>query len=310
MSSHTSQLRIGIDLGGSKIAGIALGDRDETVAELRRDAPRNDYDATLAAIVDSVTALERQAGGADRIGTGTVGIGTPGSFSPKTGLMQGSNAVWLNGQPLSRDLEARLKRPVRMENDANCFALSEASDGAAAGAQTVFGVIVGTGCGGGIIRDRKPLHGPNRIGGEWGHVPLPWPEPDERPGPACWCGRRGCMETWISGSGLERDHYAVTGERLTGPEIAATALTDPCSQATLDRHVSRMARGLAMIVNIIDPDVIVLGGGLSKLDHLYARLPEAMKLHIFAADPAVDIRPPRFGDTSGVRGAARLWDRQ
>ena len=308
MSAHASQPRIGIDLGGSKIAGVALNARDETVAEIRRDSPRDDYEATLSAIVECVTALERQAGGAELIGAGTVGIGTPGSFSPRTELMQGSNAVWLNGRPLSRDLEARLGRPVRMENDANCFALSEASDGSAAGAQTVFGVIVGTGCGGGIIRNRTPLHGPNRIGGEWGHVPLPWAEPDELPGPECWCGRHGCMETWISGSGLERDHHVVTGKRLSGPEIVAAAATDPDSQATLDRHVSRMARGLAMIVNIIDPDVIVLGGGLSQLDHLYDRLPDAMKPYIFAADPVVDLRPPRFGDTSGVRGAARLWD--
>lgn len=303
MAPETDHLRTGIDLGGSKIAGIVFGDGDRVLAETRRDSPRDDYRATIAAIVETVAELERQAGGRGRIG-----IGMPGSVSAVTGCVQNSNSVWLNGKPFAQDTQTALGRPARFANDANCFVLSEASDGAAAGAASVFGVIIGTGCGGGIVSRGRILDGPNHTGGEWGHIPLPWARPDEYPGPACWCGQHGCMETWVSGRGLEHDHREATGNDLPGPEIAARAADDPACQAALDRHLSRLARGLAAIVNIIDPEVIVLGGGLSKLSHLYTGLPPAMEPYIFADRPRIDIRPPRHGDASGVRGAARLWD--
>jgi len=295
-------LRIGIDLGGTKVAGIVFDAEDRVVAEHRVPAPRDDYRATIAAIADMVQELETTAGG-----TGTVGIGMPGSISPVTGRVQGSNSVWLNGKPFAEDVDAALDRPVRLSNDANCFVLSEATDGAAASAESVFGVIMGTGCGGGFVVRGRIVDGPNRCGGEWGHTPLPWATPDEHPGPLCWCGRHGCMETWISGSALERDYSEAAGQSLRGPEIAERADSDPDCRAALDRHVSRLARGLAMITNILDPDVIVLGGGLSKLSHLYEQVPEAMAPFIFAARPTVDIRPPMYGDASGDRGAARLW---
>ncbi len=302
MTSRNGGLRIGIDLGGTKIAGIVFDAGDTVIAEERHAAPRNDYLATIASIADIVKTLETAAGG-----SATIGIGMPGSISPVTGRVQGSNSVWLNNMPFAEDTQAALGRAARFANDANCFTLSEAVDGAAAGAASVFGVIMGTGCGGGIISHGRIVDGPNRTGGEWGHVPLPWSGPDEHPGPQCWCGRYGCLETWISGSGLERDFAEATGRTLSGPEIAARAPTDPDCQAALDRHVSRTGRALAMIVNIVDPEVIVLGGGLSQLSYLYDRLPEVVTPFIFAASPTVDIRPPKFGDASGVRGAARLW---
>jgi fructokinase len=299
-------LRIGIDLGGTKIAAIALGPTDQIIAELRARAPRDDYRATIAAIRGLIADIERSAGG-----VGTIGLGMPGSMSPVTGLVQGANSTWLNGKPFGRDLEARLGRPVRLANDANCFALSEASDGAAAGARSVFGVIIGTGCGGGLVIDGRLLDGPNAIGGEWGHNPLPWPREDELAGPQCWCGRRGCMETWVSGPAISRDHESHTGETVSAEDIASRGdAGDPAAQATLARHASRLARGIAHVVNIVDPEVIVLGGGLSKLATLYAELPALAAPHVFAARPRIDIRPPRWGDASGVRGAARLWQRR
>jgi fructokinase len=296
-------VRIGIDLGGTKIAAIALGPADRSLAELRIPAPRDDYGATIGAIRGLIADIERSAGG-----VGTIGIGMPGSISPATGLVQGANSTWLNGRPFGRDLETELGRTVRLANDANCFALSEASDGAAAGARSVFGVIIGTGCGGGLVFDGRLLDGPNAIGGEWGHNPLPSPREDEIPGPECWCGRRGCMEAWVSGPALSRDHERRTGEALSARDIAARAgAGDPAGTATLARHASRLARGLAAVVNIVDPEVIVLGGGLSNLAALYADLPALAARHIFAVAPRIDIRPPRWGDASGVRGAARLW---
>lgn len=304
MSSNTGGLRIGIDLGGTKIAGIVFDADDTVIAEERHAAPRDDYRATIASIVDIIKTLETAAGG-----HGSIGIGMPGSISPVTGRVQGSNSVWLNDMPFAEDTQAALGRPARFANDANCFTLSEATDGAAAGADSVFGVIMGTGCGGGIVSHGRIVDGPNRTGGEWGHVPLPWSGPDEHPGPQCWCGRYGCLETWISGSGLARDFTEATGQVLRGPEIAERAPSDPACQAALDRHVSRVGRALAMIVNIVDPEVIVLGGGLSQLAYLYDRLPEVMAPFIFAASPVIDIRPPTYGDASGVRGAARLWTR-
>lgn len=301
-------IRIGIDLGGTKIAGVALCEGDSLLAERRLATPRDDYDLTVRAIADSVAALEMDAG--VEAGKATVGLGIPGSLAPKTGMVQNANSSWLNGRPLDRDLSAALGRPVRLANDANCFALSEATDGAAVGADTVFGVILGTGCGGGIVRYGRLIDGPRGIGGEWGHNPLPWPQlaADEVPGPMCWCGRQGCMETWVAGPALAADHARATGRAMSGEAIvAAAAAGDVAACATLDRHAGRLARGLAHVVNIVDPDVIVLGGGLSGLPHLYDVLPTLVARHVFADPHEVVIRPPRWGDASGVRGAARLW---
>jgi fructokinase len=297
-------LRIGIDLGGTKIAGVALGPTGETLAETRMSSPQGNYDASMAAIADLVVELERQASTKQA----TVGIGMPGSLSPVTKLIQGANSTWLNGRPFDQDLADRLGRPVRIANDANCFALSEATDGAAAGANTVFGVIIGTGCGGGVVVHGRVLEGARGIAGEWGHNPLPWAAAAEHPGPTCWCGRPGCLETWVSGSGMAADHKRVTGEPLTGEQIAAAAASgNAAAQATLDRHASRLARGLAHMVNLFDPDVIVLGGGLSQLPHLYRVLPGLMSRWVFSDTADVTIRPPKWGDASGVRGAAWLW---
>jgi fructokinase len=229
-------------------------------------------------------------------------------MAPWSGLVQNANSTWLNGRHFSRDLEARLGRAVRLANDANCFALSEAVDGAGADAPSVFGVILGTGCGGGLVFRGGLIDGPLGIGGEWGHNPLPWATPAEHPGPKCWCGRNGCMEAWVSGPGLESDHARATGESLTSEAIAARAAGgDPAAMATLDRHAGRLARGLAHVVNIFDPHVIVLGGGLSNLSHLYDALPERIGPHLFAGHPRVTVKRPRWGDASGVRGAAWLW---
>jgi fructokinase len=298
--------RIGVDLGGTKIEGIVLGRDGAVLAGRRIPSPRGDYEASLAAIRDLVAALEADA----RLdpGAATVGIGIPGSISPVTGHVQGANSTWLNGRNLATDLEGQIGRPVRLANDANCFALSEAVDGAGAGAKSVFGVILGTGCGGGLVLDGRLIDGPNAIGGEWGHNPLPWARADEHPGPRCWCGRSGCMETWVSGPGMAADHLRQTGQSLTAEEIAAHAAAgDTTARATLTRHAERLGRGLAHVVNIVDPHVIVLGGGLSKLAGLYSVLPALVAAHVFAAQPIVDIRPPRWGDASGVRGAAWLW---
>lgn len=297
--------RVGIDLGGTKIAGIVLAGDGAALQEMRVPAPREDYAASVRAVLELVEGLEVAAGI-----RGTVGIGMPGSISPKTGLVQNANSVWLNGRAFHRDLEVALGRPVRVANDANCFALSEAVDGAGAGARSVFGVILGTGCGGGLVFNGALIDGPLSIAGEWGHTPLPWSTAHEHPGDRCWCGRLGCMETWLSGTGLETDHARVTGETFTAVEIAARANGgDPGAQASLDRHASRLARGLALMTNIFDPEVIVLGGGLSNLPHLYRVLPDLAAPYVLSDAPHLDIRPPRWGDASGVRGAAWLWDR-
>jgi fructokinase len=294
--------RLGIDLGGTKIAGIVLGRGGEVLAEHRMPAPRQDYAATLAAVAEMVHRLEA-AGQA-----GSIGVGMPGSLSPASGLVQNANSTWLNGRPFGRDLEARLGRPVRLANDANCFALSEAVDGAGKGARSVFGIIIGTGCGGGLVFQGAVIDGPRGIGGEWGHNPLPWASLEEHPGLTCWCGRRGCMETWVSGPGLEADHARATGERLPAEEIAARAAAgDAGAQAALDRHAGRLARGIAHVVNMFDPEVIVLGGGLSKLAHLYEALPVLAGPHVFADTARIVVKPPAWGDAGGVRGAAWLW---
>jgi fructokinase len=299
----SSLCRIGVDLGGSKIAGIALGTAGAILATRRSAAPQHDYTATLRAITDMVAALEQSAGG-----PGTVGIGMPGSIAPGGGGVQNANSTWLNGKPFASDLEQCLAKPVRLANDANCFALSEAVDGAGAGARSLFGVILGTGCGGGLVYEGKLIDGPRGIGGEWGHNPLPWAEPSEYPGPPCWCGRRGCMEKWVSGPGLESDHLQQTGVALSAAAIAGNAgAGDAAARLSLNRHASRLARGLAHVVNIFDPELVVLGGGLSQLDHLYAQLPVLMAPYILARDTGVIVKPPRWGDASGVRGAAWLW---
>jgi fructokinase len=300
-----SSLRLGIDLGGTKIAGVMLGANARPIAEHRRLAPRGAYGATLRAISDVVHLLEHEVGA-----KATVGIAIPGSVIPSQHLVQNANATWINGRPLGVDLRAMLGRPVRIANDANCFALSEAVDGAGKAARCVFGAILGTGCGGGLVVDGALVDGPRGIAGEWGHNSLPWAAGEEHPGPRCWCGRRGCIETFVSGPALAADHRRATGQRLSAEAIATAAgKGEAAARATLARHADRLARGLAGIVNILDPDVIVLGGGLSKLEHLYRRLPRLIRPHILGAIKEVDIRPPAWGDASGVRGAAWLWGR-
>jgi fructokinase len=290
--------RIGIDLGGTKIELIALDDRGGERLRRRVATPQGDYAGTLDAIAGLAAWAEAELG--ERA---TVGIGTPGAISPTTGLMKNSNSVCLNGQPLRQDLEARLGRPVAIANDANCFALSEATDGAAAGADVVFGVIIGTGCGAGVVVHGRPLTGPNAIAGEWGHNPLPWPEVSEQPGPACYCGKSGCLETWLSGPGLAHDH----GLGLQAPEIVARAAAgDATCEAALQRYEDRLARGLAHVINVLDPDVIVLGGGMSNLARLYVNVPARWGRYVFSDAVSTRLAPPKFGDSSGVRGAAWL----
>jgi len=298
-------MRIGIDLGGTKIEGVALGRDGDERARRRVGTPRGDYPGTLNAIAGLVADLERASGE-----QGTVGVGTPGVISPATGLMKNANSYWLNGKPLADDLSRTLNREVRLANDANCFVLSEATDGAGVGKRVVFGVIVGTGTGGGIVVDGQVLVGPNAVAGEWGHNPLPWPEEDEWPGPECYCGRTGCIETFLSGPGLERDHLHQTGDKISPKEIAAGAdRGNEACRTILDRYVSRMARALAGIINVLDPDVIVLGGGMSNLLHLYDDVPRQWEQHVFSDRIDTPLRPPVHGDTSGVRGAAWLWER-
>lgn len=295
-------LRIGIDLGGTKIEGIAL-DGSREVARLRVNTPRDDYPATLDAIVSTVSTLEQRAGS-----TGTVGIGIPGTLSPSTNLVKNANSVWLIGKPLLQDLRQRLGRDVRIANDANCFAVSEAADGSAAGAEVVFGVIVGTGTGAGITVRGQVLTGPNAIAGEWGHNPLPWPEADESPGPPCYCGRHGCIETFLSGPGMRADHARRTGRSMDPADIdAAAASGDAEADATLQRYESRMARGLASVINILDPDVIVLGGGMSMMRRLYTNVPRLWTPYVFSAGVTTKLVQATHGPSSGVRGAAWLW---
>lgn len=298
--------RIGIDLGGTKIEGIVLSAAGLVVAGRRIATPREDYDGTVRAIAGLVSALEAETGT-----RGTVGVGTPGAISRATGAVKNANSTWLNFRPLHRDLEGALGRPVRLANDANCFALSEACDGAAAGADVVFGVIVGTGTGGGVVIRQQVLTGPNAVAGEWGHNPLPWPSAEELPGDPCYCGLRGCIETFLSGPGLAADHARMTGAGRSSAEIAALAAAgDAAAEATLQRYEGRMARALASVINVLDPDVIVLGGGLSKLDRLYVNVPAQWARWVFSDRVDTRLVAPRHGDASGVRGAAWLWPPQ
>lgn len=296
-------LRIGIDLGGTKTEGIALGEGGRELYRKRVDSPRGDYEGSLAAIEGLVREIEEAVGG-----RGTVGIGIPGTVSPETGLVKNANSTWLIGQPLHADLESRLGRPVRLMNDANCFVLSEATDGAGAGAEMVFGVILGTGVGGGLVFARRCHVGVNQIGGEWGHNPLPWPEPDEVPGPTCYCGRHGCIETYLSGPGLERDHRERTGDALASRRIVeAAGAGEPGAAESMRRYHDRLGRGLAAVINLLDPEVIVLGGGMSNIPGLAGVAQEAILPYVFSDSVRTRIVGNRHGDSSGVRGAAWLW---
>lgn len=296
-------MRIGIDLGGTKIEAVALAADGTEAFRKRILAPRDRYEDTLAAIA----GLVEEAEGATGL-RGTVGVGTPGAISPAVGVLKNANSTWLIGKPLKDDLSRRLSREVRVENDANCFALSEATDGAGRGARVVFGVIAGTGVGGGIVVDGKVLSGANAIAGEWGHNPLPWPRDDERPGPRCYCGKSGCIETFLAGPGLARDHEAVAGLGLDPAAIVTRAEGgDPAAKATLARHADRFARALSTVVNLLDPDVIVLGGGISKVHSLYVEIPRLWGRYVFSDRVDTRLRPAVHGDASGVRGAAWLW---
>ena len=302
----TQHFRLGIDLGGTKIEVVALDSDGQEMLRHRVPTPHGDYEGTLRAIAGLVADVERRLNVVP--GAASVGIGAPGSLSRATGLLRGSNSVCLNSRPFKNDLEALLGRTIRMSNDANCFALSEAIDGAAAGNAVVFGVILGTGVGAGIVVNGQVLDGRNAIAGEWGHNPLPWPRDDERPGQPCYCGRRGCIETFVSGPAFERDHATVTGHDVPTARIVADAAAgDAASVASLQRYEERLARALAHVINILDPDVIVLGGGMSNTDRLYATVPSLWGPWIFS--DRVDTRLSRnvHGDSSGVRGAARLW---
>ena len=297
-------MRLGIDLGGTKIEIAALDDAGAIVLRRRVATPVGDYEATLAAIAALVAGAEAELGV-----RGSVGIATPGAISPRTGLMMNSNSIALNGRRLDADLEAALGRPVRLENDANCFALSEAVDGAAAGLPVVFGVIIGTGVGGGVIVGQRVLGGRNRIGGEWGHNPLPWPRPEELPGPECYCGKSGCIETFLSGPALERDYRAGSGLDLPAGELEDAARQgDAAAEAALATYCDRLARGLAKVVNILDPDAIVLGGGVSNLGCLYERVPALLARYAFSDGLDTRLLRAMHGDSSGVRGAAWLWE--
>ena len=296
-------MRIGIDLGGTKIEGIAIDDAGTTLVRTRVASPQGSYEATLTAIEELVGAIERQTG--ER---GSIGIGIPGTISATSGRVKNSNSTWLNGTLMARDLPARLGRPIRFANDANCFALSEAVDGAATGAAVVFGVIVGTGTGGGVVVEGKVLTGVNGVAGEWGHNPLPWPDDDERPGPPCYCGRSGCIETYLSGPGLRRDFARVSGRSLDVHDIVRQAAAGEAeAEVCLERYEERMARALASVINLLDPDVIVLGGGLSNIERLYRNVPARWPRFVFSDHVATRLVPAVHGDSSGVRGAAWLW---
>lgn len=293
-------MRTGVDLGGTKIEAIALGDDDAELARRRVPTPQGDYEGTLAATAALVEDVERAAGGR----AAGIGVAMPGAPSPDTGLIKNANSTCLIGKPLDADLARRLGRPVRLANDANCLALSEAADGAAAGAPVVFGVILGTGVGGGIVVDGKALNGRNAIAGEWGHNPLPWARADETPGPPCYCGKSGCIETFLSGPGLARDH----GGGLTGEQVARAAEGgDAAARAAMGRYHDRLARALAHVLNILDPDVVVLGGGVSNVASIYEEAPRLWGRWAFSDSVRTRLVRAKHGDSSGVRGAAWLW---
>jgi fructokinase len=297
-------MRIGIDLGGTKIEGIAMSDNGAELFRERVPTPAGDYRATLAVISVLVNHIESTLNQ-----QGSVGICTPGAVSPATGLLKNSNSVCMNGKPVFEDLCAVLNRQIRIANDANCFALSEATDGAAAGEEVVFGVIAGTGTGAGVVVKGHVLGGPNAIAGEWGHNPLPWPRDSERPGPACYCGMYGCIETWLSGPGMSRDYLDLSGQTLDAKQIVALAGEGvEAAESCLQRYEDRMARSLAHVINILDPDVIVLGGGMGNIGRLYINVPGLWGQYVFSDRVDTKLVAPKFGDSSGVRGAAWLWN--
>jgi len=299
----SERIRIGIDLGGTKIEAIALGEGGEELARRRVATPRRDYEKTLGVIVKLVEGIEGELKA-----RGSVGIGIPGMISPATGLIKNANSTVLISHALDKDLRQALGREIRIANDANCFAISEAVDGAAAGAEVVFGVIVGTGTGGGIVVRGKVLTGPNAIAGEWGHNPLPWPRAEELPGPDCYCGKKGCIETFLSGPGMARDYLKTTGKSLDPAEIVTLASHgEEAAAACLDRYEDRMARGLAHVINILDPTIIVLGGGMSNIQRLYTNVPKLWGRYVFSDYVDTRLVSPRHGESSGVRGAAWLW---
>ena len=296
-------MRIGIDVGGTKIEGMLLNESGVELARVRVDTPRHDYVATVNVVAQLVEEFERQFG----LGA-KVGVGIPGSISSATGLIKNANSIWLNGQPLQDDLNARLQRQVRLANDADCFTISESTDGAGAGAQMVFGVILGTGVGGGLCWKGSPISGPNALVGEWGHNPLPWPEDHERPGPNCYCGHQGCLETFLSGPAFQKEFFLTTGQNLSPKEIyAQTLIGDLPAEKAFLAYEHRLARGLATVINIVDPNVIVLGGGLSNFNRLYTNVPKLWNTWVFSDRVDTELVPAKHGDSSGVRGAAWLW---
>ncbi|MGB7206907.1 MAG: ROK family protein [Anderseniella sp.] len=297
-------IRIGIDVGGTKIAGIAMNATDVVVSQMRVSTPRDDYQAGVTAICKMVRGLATESGN-DNF---TVGIGIPGSLTTVSGKVQNANSTWINGRYFKKDIEMLLGQQVRMANDANCLALSESHDGAGHGNQTVFGVILGTGCGGALVISDQLVQGRNSITGEWGHTSLPWAKQSEHPGPLCWCGRNGCMETWVSGPALARDYFDVSGLSSSPENISKAAITGEVEALEcLDRHLDRCARGLAQVANILDPDIFVIGGGLVDLPFLVERLPQAMAPYVFADEVDIKVVAARHGPASGARGAARLW---
>ncbi|WP_343831326.1 ROK family protein [Brevundimonas olei] len=296
-------MRIGVDFGGTKIEAAALDASGAFAARIREPNPGS-YDAAIRLVADLIARVEAEAGPAQ-----SVGLAIPGSPSPRTGLIRNANSTYLNGARFGADLEAALGRPVRLANDANCLALSEAADGAGAGAASLFGVILGTGCGGGLVIDGRLIEGAHAVAAEIGHISLPWPSAEEAPGPACWCGLRGCLETWISGTGFQRDHQAATRRNWTAQAVIEAARAGDARAAdALDRYIDRLGRALAMVVNLADPEVFVLGGGMSNVAELYERLPQVVARHVFSDHWDGRIVPAKWGDSSGVRGAARLWD--
>ncbi len=302
-TSAAADLRIGVDLGGTKVEFVALEHDGREVHRHRIATPRHDYDATVRCIKEGVQSIE-----AELQRRATVGVGIPGTISGLTHTVKNANSTWLNGRAFHRDLGAALQREVRCANDANCLAVSEATDGAGAGMKLVFAVILGTGCGGGVAVDGRVHNGRNGVGGEWGHTTLPWMKSDEYPGTDCYCGHRGCIETWISGTGMEADYERATGQKLIGKEIIALSERgDAQASACLERYESRLTRSLAQLVNILDPDVIVLGGGVSQVPRLYGNVPQRLKEYVFGNEADTPVLAAKHGDASGVRGAAWLW---
>jgi fructokinase len=298
-------MQLGIDLGGTKIACIVLDPDGRVGFERRVPTPRHDYEATVAAIAGLVAEAERHVRASC-----SVGIGIPGAISPASGLVKNANSTWLNGRPLHADLERSLRRDVRLANDANCLAVSEGVDGAAADADVVFGVILGTGTGGGVVVHRRVITGPNAIAGEWGHNPLPWPDAEEQPGPECYCGQVGCIETFLSGPGLSADYRRRGGGDASGEDIVARAgRGEPLAVRSLDAWTRRLAKSLATVINVLDPDTIVVGGGLSRIESIYRDVPRLWGAWVFSDVVRTRFVASKYGDASGVRGAARLWER-